>query len=278
MGQRIVRRIFAAAAVALVALGATGTAARAAEQWQEPRLFRGDLSRGDRTLRTGEYYDEFTIQAQGGEEITFDLHSRQFDTYLIVIAPDGTRDENDDHDGSLDQSVVVVDEAQRGRYRVMVTSYEEGETGRYELRVDTDAGRHDGPFGAEPIRIGESRDGRLDWTDRTIPSGEYRDVFEVTGRAGDRLLIELAADEFDPYLIVELPDGESLENDDADGRLDFSRIVATLPESGRVRITVTSYEPGEMGRYRVRVLDTTRDGPFTGRPVLRPPAGARGEL
>jgi serine protease Do len=274
MGHRIVRRILATAAVALTGFGAT--AIQAAEQWQEPRLFRGDLSRGDRTLRTGEYYDEFTIQAQGGEEITFDLHSRQFDTYLIVVAPDGTRDENDDHEGSLDQSVVVVDEAQRGRYRVMVTSYEEGETGRYELRVDSDAGRHDGPFGgAEPIRIGESRDGRLDRTDRTIPSGEYRDVFEVSGRAGDRLLIELAADDFDPYLIVELPDGESLENDDADGRLDFSRVAVTLPESGRVRITVTSYEPGETGRYRVRVMNTTHDGPFTGRPVLRPPTGAR---
>jgi hypothetical protein len=270
-----VSRTFTALAVLTVTLGWTGVPAGAAQQWQpeEPRMFRGDLGRGDRTLSSGEYYDEFTIQARGGEEITFDLRSRQFDTYLIVVGPDGAREENDDFDGDLDHSVVTIDEAERGRYRVMVTSYEEGETGRYELRVEMGGHRpgEDPRRGAETIRVGQSRDGRLEWSDGRIPSGEFRDLYEFRGRPGQHILVELVSEEFDPYLIVAAGYREPLENDDADGRYDYSRIELTLSSNGTARITVTSYEPGETGRYRLRVVDTTDDGPFVGRPVLQPP-------
>src|SRR5687767_6855736 len=125
-------RAITALAVVMVGFGWSGTRAGAAAQWQEPRVFRGDLAHGDRTLRDGEYYDEFTIQSRGHEPLTFDLRSRQFDTYLIVIGPDGVRDANDDFDGDTTRSVVTVDEPVRGTYRMLVTSYESGETGRYE--------------------------------------------------------------------------------------------------------------------------------------------------
>lgn len=268
-------RTISALAVAIVALGWTGTQVGAAQQWHEPRTFRGELRSGDRTLRTGEYYDEFSIQARGGEQLTFELESRQFDTYLIVIGPDGIPEENDDFEGDTERSVVTIDEAERGRYRIKVTSYEEGETGRYELRVETGGRPGEERDDVQVIRVGESRDGRLERTDGRIPSGEFRDVYEFRGRPGQRLVVELVSEEFDPYLIVATPNREALHNDDADDRTDYSRIELTLSANGVTRITVTSYEPGETGRYRLRVRDASADGPITGRPVLRPPTGSR---
>jgi hypothetical protein len=253
-----ITRTITTLAVVTAGLGWTGMPAGAAQQWgapqqwgeTQPRMFRGDLGRGDRTLTSGEYYDEFTIQARGGEDITFDLRSRQFDTYLIVVGPDGVADENDDFEGDTDHSVVTIDEAERGRYRVRVTSYEAGETGRYELRVDMDGQRPgDEPdSGVEVIRVAQPRDGRLERNDGRIPSGEFRDLYEFRGRPGQHIVVELVSEEFDPYLIVTPPNRNPLENDDADGRYDYSRVELTLSSNGTTRITVTSYEPGETGR------------------------------
>jgi hypothetical protein len=65
------------------------------------------------------------------------------------------------------------------------------------------------------------------------------------------VIIDLTSSEFDPYLVLTPPVGETIENDDADGQLDRSRIDLTLPADGRYRLTVTSYAEGETGGYRL---------------------------
>jgi hypothetical protein len=71
---------------------------------------------------------------------------------------------------------------------------------------------------------------------------------------------------FDTYVALIPPEGEQIDNDDADGRQDLSRVELTLRLSGRYRVLATSYAAGKTGAYRV----TLRRGAAT--VAARPPA------
>ena len=71
-----------------------GTASLPAEPGE--RIETGRLASGDRTLRTGEYYDEYSLQGRRGQRLTVDLSSQDFDPYVMVVPPDGKIEWNDD--------------------------------------------------------------------------------------------------------------------------------------------------------------------------------------
>ena len=254
-----------------IALG--GPAAAAAG----PRLERGRLASGDETLRSGEFVDAYTFEGRPGQRVTLDVSSRDFDTYLILIPPRGDRHENDDVEDKPGHSVIEADLSEAGTYRVLITSYEKGESGNYELRIDVGAMpvAAAGTTGRDLVAIdyGQTRDGQLSNADGRLTNGEYRDVFAFDGKQGDQIVIELVSKEFDPYLLLLPPQGEQIDNDDADGRQDLSRIELTLPASGRYRIMATSYETGETGGYRL----TLRRGAAT-RPTPAATTGGDGRV
>jgi hypothetical protein len=95
--------------------------------------------------------------------------------------------------------------------------------------------------------------GRLEPGDGTLASGEYSDAYAVEGRQGQTLVLDLRATAFDPYLILAMPGGEQLDNDDFEGDQTRSRIETTLPETGTYRVVVTSYAVGETGAYELDI-------------------------
>ena len=95
--------------------------------------------------------------------------------------------------------------------------------------------------------------GRLEATDDTLTSGEWLDRFPIAVEAGQTVTIELASNAFDPYLILKLPSGENLDNDDWNGSRNVSRIVYAAAESGTLEALATSYAPGMSGAYAVEV-------------------------
>jgi hypothetical protein len=242
------------------------------------RVERGRLEAGDQTLRSGEFLDAYTFEGRPGLRVTLDVSSTQFDTYLILIPPRGERQENDDVAGRPGHSAIEADVTEPGTYRVLVTSYQRGETGGYELQVALNEPSPSPSAGARPrelsaIAVGEARDGQLTAEDSRLESGEFRDAFSFDGRAGQQIVIELASRAFDPYLIVMPPQGESIDNDDWQGRTDLSRVELTLTANGRYRVLATSYEPAETGAYRLTVRDAASvagaPGPTAG-PGSRP--------
>ena len=106
-----------------------------------------------------------------------------------------------------------------------------------------------------PARDGAVRNerGALGAGDDTLATGELYDTYEVEGRGGDRLVVDLRSTAFDPYLILALPDGEQLENDDFGGDQAHSQIETTLPTTGLYRVLVTSYTAGEHGAYDLTI-------------------------
>ncbi|MXO72418.1 pre-peptidase C-terminal domain-containing protein [Alteraurantiacibacter buctensis] len=242
------------ASLALAAALSQGSAA------QERIDTSGTLQRGDGTLDSGEFYDSYTLDVRAGERIDVRATSTEFDPYLIVRGPtDDIRWENDDEgDGSV-QSRVTETAPVTGRYRVIVTSYQPGESGRYQVTggPDRQAGRATGGGTQPVVRTGGggsnglrgAQQGTLAAGDEQLNSGEYYDAYEIDGRAGQQLRVNLSSTAFDTYLMLRGPDGSTFDNDDSDGT--NSALDVTLPANGTYRLIVTSYRSGETGSYNL---------------------------
>ncbi|HWQ87155.1 caspase family protein [Brevundimonas sp.] len=239
-------------------------AAQGAASLTSGRPVRGQLARGDDTLESGEYADEFTFPVRRGQTYELTLSSSAFDPYLLVRGPGGLSEDNDDDPaarGSHDSRVRFTAPAD-GQVEASATSYQPGETGAYTLTLGGAAARPAPSPAAvaasdRTIRVGQALDGRLGAGDRQLDSGEYINSYVLRGRRGQTLDLRLTSTAFDPYVAIDGPGDFSAFNDDdpavTDGR--NSRLVVTLPADGDYRITATSYASGEQGGYRLAVLD-----------------------
>jgi hypothetical protein len=239
---------------ALAAL-ATGLALPAAAQ--ERIDAQGVLQRGDTTLESGEFYDTYTLDLRAGQQLDVRATSSEFDPYLIVRGPGDTRFENDDESDGSRQARVNERVQAAGRYRVMVTSYRPGESGRYELRGGPTAvsgNSYQGPDHGGGASGGTTQRGTLAQGDARLDSGEFIDSYQIQGRAGERVRITLTSPDFDTYVMLRGPDEASFDNDDSDGT--NSALNVTLPASGAYRLVATSYRAGETGSYTLTTNGT----------------------
>jgi hypothetical protein len=175
--------------------------------------------------------------------------------------------------------VIEADVTEAGTYKVIVTSYKKGERGSYELRIDIGAAPPASTTASANrsrdltvIAYGDARSGQLATDDRRLESGEFQDSYAFEGAAGDAITVELTSTAFDPYLILTPPQGEQIDNDDAPGNRNMSRIELVLRTSGRYRIMATSYAAGKTGTYQLSLrrsgsgtVATPRPAPSTGR-------------
>ncbi|MBN1436362.1 MAG: PPC domain-containing protein [Sedimentisphaerales bacterium] len=95
---------------------------------------RGRLSRGDRTLDDGSYYDVHTFYVRRGDRVEIAMESDDFDTYLHVEVPGGNVLTNDDG-GSGTNSVVNFVAERDGQCEIKANSYSSGETGDYIIYI-----------------------------------------------------------------------------------------------------------------------------------------------
>ncbi|MBO6935067.1 MAG: protein kinase [Deltaproteobacteria bacterium] len=96
----------------------------------------GQLQAGDRTLQTGEFADHYTYQWQSGN-VHIEARSSAFDAYLVVKSPSGQQHDNDDMNAGGNDTTAGLDLAitEPGTWTVIVTSYQPGESGQYQLVV-----------------------------------------------------------------------------------------------------------------------------------------------
>lgn len=98
------------------------------------RAVPGELMYGDATLEYGELTDRYRFDAVAGQQVTIDLRSQEFDTYLKLINPDGEELVNDDFDGKAHSRLSFIAE-QTGAYRLYAASYDPDTTGNYTLSL-----------------------------------------------------------------------------------------------------------------------------------------------
>ncbi|MBL7977239.1 MAG: caspase family protein [Bacteroidetes Order II. Incertae sedis bacterium] len=229
-----------------------GLVPSAFSQDEDPEEFRGMLQTGDKKLKSGEFYDEHVIEAARGQILVFDLFSREFDPYLIVLPEGGQQQDNDDHDGSNSKSQIIFSAQKSGKITVRITSSRPNQKGRYLLTVTN---RSAALAGA----TNRSLTGALATTDTKLTTGEFFDTYEVEGIPGQSLKVTLVSTDFDPYLIIKTPSGKQHENDDAGEDKDRAALDLNLTENGTYKIYVTAYGKGETGAYSVKI-GTTNEG------------------
>lgn len=215
----------------------------------EEQVEMGELVEGDAELESGELVDEYPLQGAPGRLVRLRLSSRELDTYLILVDPEGNQLENDDDE--LGNSSIETRLEMAGPHRVLVTSYEPGETGRYTLAVGLGDVR---PLPeVRDIDLGARIGGRLEDGDELLPQGELADRYSFLAEAGTPIEIEMSSDEIDTYLGLSFPDGTILTNDDDWEETSRSRLELILPQTGTYQLMATSYAAGELGAYRLAV-------------------------
>jgi CHAT domain-containing protein/tetratricopeptide (TPR) repeat protein len=95
----------------------------------------GYLAEGDEILQDGSLYDIYTFDGQTGQRIEIRLSSNEFDTYLILVGPNGEWIEQDDDGGGELNSAIYIELSQTGKYSIFANSYDGSGRGGYTLEV-----------------------------------------------------------------------------------------------------------------------------------------------
>lgn len=99
----------------------------------------GELTRDDLRRFTGEFGDVFSFEGEPGRFYTAEVTTRndRFDTLLLLDREGGARLVNDDYAGSTQRSRIEFLVTQPGPVNLIVSSFAEGMTGRYDITLST---------------------------------------------------------------------------------------------------------------------------------------------
>jgi hypothetical protein len=100
----------------------------------------GTIQQGDLVLeQDNSLYDDYPIEVEEGWTIDATLRSDAFDTYLMLIGPDGNRATYNDDDASLGgngtNSKISYRAPSSGTYHVYANAYQAGQMGAYTLTI-----------------------------------------------------------------------------------------------------------------------------------------------
>ena len=93
----------------------------------------GELTTEDPTLGDGSHAQAWTLDVRAGQVVILELVSEDFDAYLYVLSPESINTMQDDDGLSGSDSRITFTAPSDGRYQIIVSSYDAGATGRYEL-------------------------------------------------------------------------------------------------------------------------------------------------
>ncbi|POR01812.1 hypothetical protein AU468_07610 [Alkalispirochaeta sphaeroplastigenens] len=213
---------------------------------QNPReISPGDISRG--SLEKGgaggdRWSSLYRLRGRGGDEMTIDLRSDDFDAFLEVVDQEG-RSFYDDDGGEGFNSRLVYRFQEDGTLLVIATSFGGSSTGSYELEVSS-----------QRRTLVARYEGTLREGGRRAYDGRLYSVYEYEGRPGQSVRIALDSDDFDPVLYVSHPDGRPLSMDDDGGGDGNSLLDIVLPASGIYRLFVVPFYEA-YGRYELRIYE-----------------------
>jgi len=93
---------------------------------------------------------------------------------------------------------------------------------------------------------------RLAANDDKLDTGEFADPYPLELIEGQAVELTMTSDDFDTYLMVQPPEGDSIENDDVSPSDFNSRLVFVAPKTGTYTVVATSSMADEAGTYHVR--------------------------
>lgn len=182
------------------------------------------------------------VELQLGNYVEVNLDSGDFDAVLYVFGPDGELIAEDDDSGGGSNARVSFIAEQSGEYTLQATSFIDGGSGNYRLRLQLDT---DGSV--------QMLSGNLSNRSPRFADGTPYEIHEVDASAGERLNIRLNSDAFDAYLLVFDADDNKLAEDDDSGGGSAAQLRLTVPADGRYKVVANAYEGDATGDYQLLI-------------------------
>lgn len=242
--------------VLTAALTAFAGAAAAQSAIQPGQTVTGSFSSKDARMDDGSHYRCYVLQTKANEVYTATLRSSDFDAYLMAgpgADCDETRVSNDDGP-DMGTDAQVRFNSTGGLWIIRANTLSDGETGAFQLSV-SEGQRLRPTTQVVPIAVGESRQGRLEFSDRQADDGSFYDCYALNVSRAGRVAVRMDASGFDAYLaLYEGPqcDGDSLASDDDSGGGLSAMIVEEL-RAGAYSFRANSLSPDQEGDYTVTV-------------------------
>ncbi len=232
----------------------------------------GSLANGDCQLTEMDgsltYIDFYSFNGTAGQPVSISMSSSNFDTYLLLVDPDGKVIEEDDDggDGSnsripMDGGVVILPVT--GQYIIGANSYNTA-TGAYSVTLNA----RDANCAATNLNYNQTVSGMLTSADCAVNfDGDvyYTDLYTFSGTAGQQITIRMSSTVVDSYLVLDTPSGANSVSDDDGGGGNDARIPAsgtyTLPETGTYTIEATTYDAFDVGAYTLTLTGPTTQAP-----------------
>jgi hypothetical protein len=207
------------------------------------------------------YYDTWTVDGRAGQRLVVVMESGAFDAFLSIgrTEPGGdfeslASNDDGDQDGDSTNARMRVRVPENGAYEIRANSVGPV-TGPYRLTLQ------EGPAPASvasqrPITPGDEMESRLDEADAALDDDSYYEYWIYSARAGERLTIRMASEDFDTIVGFGRLVGGSFEeiesNDDGpDGT--NSELDVEVPRDGDYAIRAGVLGAAVVGAYSVSV-------------------------
>jgi len=250
------RRQTILAAVSLLALSIAAPAlAQNAVPLAVGATVEGQIAEGDATAADDAYrYDDYVVRVRAGQRLEAIMRAGEFDAYLEVFRQGDSESLASDDDGLGEgtDSRLRFSADRAGNYVLRARTLFGVSGGAYTLGLSQrpPAGRVPRPSG---IRVGQSIQGALSSGDPESEDGIAYDAYSFRGRPGDRFVIDLSSEAFDPVVRVgQMRGGDFIElamNDDTMETGLNSRLIFTAEEGGDYIIRATPLSVGNEGAY-----------------------------
>jgi hypothetical protein len=244
-------------AVSLLALSIAAPALAQSPSLSVGASVEGQIAEGDAVAADDAYlYDEYALNLRAGQRVEAVMRSEAFDAFLEVYRPGEDRPlaSDDDGLGQGTDSRLRFTAARSGAYVLRARPLSGLGGGDYSLSLTErpPAGRAPRP---SRIGVGQSLEGVLAAGDPETEDGLAYDAFVFRARAGERFMIDLISDAFDPVVRVGRMQGgdfhELAMNDDGPDTGLNSRLVFTAPTTGDYIIRATPLIAGGEGVYKL---------------------------
>jgi hypothetical protein len=215
------------------------------------QTLQGEITDEDPAQDEGASFDAYRFHGEAGRRVQAIMRSGDFDT-LLQVGPAG-----DDFDAA------ATDDDGLGEGTDSRLNYLIPETGDYVLRAGALTSEGRGLYSVEMIDrgpqpepgsllVGETVRGTLSEADSLTEDGAYFDAYRIHVKAGDKLRITLASNDFDAFVETGRLDGDtfaSLEGDDDSLSDTHARLDWEASEDGDYVIRARSYAAGQLGAY-----------------------------
>ena len=192
----------------------------------------------------------YTFSGSAGQTVTITLSSTDFDSYLSLKDSSGEEIAyDDDSAGNLNAKIQDFTLPADGTYTIQATSFGSFVTGSFTLTLESGTGVQPTPEATTTasnggaISLNERVTGTLTETDSHV-------YYTFEGETGQVVTVTLESNDFDAYLTLLRPDGDTIAtDDDSAGNLNARIANFSLPESGTYTLVVSGSSGFSTGSF-----------------------------